>query len=124
MAGMLKQPSPTLKEWIPTIDDCRFWGTTISLRVKPYLEFEKGKEMLLEHSIHKQLQSYLSDNNLYIGPNTFSSGFILVLHKACRLGDIQFVDYILKHHVHQFDINQLILHYYQENLVHSVLQET
>ena len=112
--GMLKQPSPTLKEWIPTIDDCRYWGEAISLRVKPYLEFGKGKNFSLEDPVYKQLQSYLFDNNLYIGPSTFSSGFILVLHEACRLGDVDTVDYILKHHVHQFDINQLILHCYPE----------
>ena len=105
MADILKQPRQTLKEWIPTIDDCRYWGEAISLRVKPYLEFGNGKNVLSVDPVHKQLQSYLSDNNLYIGPSTFSSGFILVLHEACRLGDVDTVDYILKHHVHQFDIN-------------------
>ena len=105
--GMLK---PTLKEWIPAIDDCRYWGKTIGLRVK-------SRHRSLEDPVYKQLQSYLSFNNLYIGPNTFSSGFILVLHEACRLGDVDTVDYILKHHVHQFDINQLILHYYPKSFV-------
>ena len=104
--GTLK---PTLKEWIPVINDCRYWGKAIGL--------VKSRPRWLKDPVYKQLQSYLSENNLYIGPSTFSSEFILVLHEACRLCDEQFVDYILKHHVHQFDINQLILHYYPKSFV-------
>ena len=84
-----------------------------------------------------ELKWCLLAHNLYIGTNTFSSGFVLVLHEACRLGDVDTVDYILKHHVHQFDINHatdpLLLSkiicaiacykYKSESLMHAAVRE-
>ena len=57
------------------------------------------------------LKQYLAENNLYIGPATFTSGFTLVLHSACRSGAISMIQYVVDHHQGQFDINQLILHH-------------
>lgn len=64
-----------------------------------------GFELLLD------LQNYLYQNNLSITSATFSSGFMLVLHEACRSGHIQFVQFVLDHYEDQFDINQLILYH-------------
>ena len=113
-AGILKQPTSTLKEWILTTDDYVYWREAITIRVWPFLDFKNRKHLWLTYRdpVDKQLQNYLSENNLYIGPNTFSSEFMSVLQVACRLSDVRFVDYILKHHVHQFDINQLMVNTY------------
>ena len=45
---------------------------------------------------------------MYIGPSTFTSGFILVLHKACCSDTlVNVVQYIFEHHMGQFNINEL-----------------
>ena len=62
----------------------------------------------LAKKILEDLKKYLANNNLYIGPATFTSGFISVLLEACRSDYVNIVQYVLDHHSGQFDINQLV----------------
>ena len=62
----------------------------------------------LAKKILEDLKKYLANNNLYIGPATFTSGFISVLLEACQSGFVNIVQYVLNHHSGQFDINQLV----------------
>lgn len=58
-----------------------------------------------------ELNDWLARSNLYIGPATFTSGFMLVLHEACRSNHIKLVKHMLDNHKEEFDINQLILYH-------------
>ena len=66
----------------------------------------------LPKQVLKDLKQYLAENNLYIGPATFTSRFVSVLLEACRFNYINIVQYLLDHHSGQFDINQLISCYH------------
>ena len=66
---------------------------------------------LRDDQLLTELQDWLNRKNLYIGPSTFTSGFMLVLHEACRSNHIKLVQYILDHYKEHFDINQLILYH-------------
>ena len=98
--NLLKQegvaPS-SLMEWLLSDGHIIHWGSTVENSANS------------ENKILGDLKRYLSKNNLYIGPSTFTSGFILVLVGACRRGYVNIVQYVLHHHKGEFDINQLIL---------------
>ena len=83
-------------EWLMSIEEITYWLTQVS----------SSKNVL------KALKQYLAKNNLYIGPATFTSGFVLVLHTVCSYGSVNLLQYVLDHHEGQFDINQLIFNYY------------
>lgn len=64
---------------------------------------------------HPDLKSFgtffkktLSQQNLFIGARTFSSGLNVFLLAACRRGRLDIVKYFLKNHAHHFDINARI----------------
>ena len=57
------------------------------------------------------LKRSLVARNLYIGPATFTNGFISVLHEACYCDHVSVVQYILDRYRGQFDINQLVVYH-------------
>ena len=83
-----------VQEWALTSKDIRHWRSAAS-----------------KHSLELLLHNHLSKNNLYIGPNTFITGFILVLHQACISGCVNIVQYIVDCHANQFDVNQPVLYH-------------
>ena len=87
-------------EWLMSIEDTKYW-------VKRVLERSKSL-ITLSEKVLKDLKQYLTENNLYIGPAIFTSGFLIVLLKACQSVYVDIVQYVLEHHSEQFDINQLI----------------
>ena len=87
-------------EWLLSEEEAKFWVG----RVFPQLKSSN----ILAKKILEDLKKYLANNNLYIGPATFTSGFISVLLEACRSDYVNIVQYVLEHHSGQFDINQLI----------------
>ena len=110
--------------WILSEEEIKYWIERLE------------SSTTLPKQVLKDLKTYLTKNNLYIGPATFTSGFISVLLKACLSNYINIVQYVLDHHSGQFDINQLISHYYlvpetirifstiirKQTLVHAVLE--
>ena len=89
-------PVRETKEWILNHVEVRHWRSLVSKQNNVYV---------------KELQKYLGTNLLYIGVNTFASGFILVLHQACRSASVDFVRYVVNCHTDQFDFNQLVLYH-------------
>ena len=85
-------------EWLLSSEDIKYWMAHIELR-QPSV------------NIVRELKEYLVENNLYIGPATFTSGLIIVLHGACQVDCFEIVQYLLDNHKGQFDVNQLIPHY-------------
>ena len=83
-----------------SIEDTKYW-------VKRVLAQSKSSTTLSK-KVLKDLKEYMSENNLYIGPATFTSGFLMVLLEACKYDYVDIVQYVLEHHSEQFDINQLI----------------
>ena len=90
-------------EWSLSTEEVKYWVTEVSTHSKP-------SSTIFPEKVVSDLKQFLSGHNLYIGPATFSSGFISVVHEACRSDNIDFVMFVLKHHTGQFDINQLILY--------------
>ena len=88
-------------EWLLSVDDVIRWGSAL----------ENSDSSEYANKILIDLKQFLAKNNLYIGPATFTSGFTLVLHSACRSDAISMIQHVLDHHQGQFDINQLILHH-------------
>ena len=88
-------------EWLLSTEELKHWVTQVSAHSKP-------SSTTFPEQVVSDLQHFLSEHNLYIGPATFTSGFISVVHKACRSDNIYFVKFVLKHHTGQFDINQLV----------------
>ena len=87
-------------EWLLSDEETKLWVG----RVFPQLKSSTA----LGEKILKDLKKYLAEKNLYIGPATFTSGFISVLLEACRSNYVNIVQYVLHHHSGQFDINQFI----------------
>ena len=94
-----KQEQKLKMEWVMSSNDVVRWGSVVE------------KSASSEQKVVDDLKQYLAEKNLYIGPTTFTSGFILVLYEACRSGAISFVQYLLENHIGQFDIDQLILYH-------------
>ena len=90
-------------EWLLSTENVKHWVMQVSVHRKPSSTFSPKQVM-------SDLQQFLSDHNLYIGPATVTSGFISVVHEACRSNNIDLVKFVLKHHRGKFDINQLILY--------------
>ena len=90
-------------EWLLSSEDVKHWVTQVSVHRTPSSTNTPKRVM-------SDLKEFLSDHNLYIGPATFTSGFISVVHKACCSNNIDLVKFVLKHHRGKFDINQLILY--------------
>lgn len=86
-----------MMEWLLSNSDRISWAMKMS---QP-----NGFDLLTE------LKDHLSKNKLRITPITFTSGFLLVLHEACRAGHIELVQYIMYNHQEEFDVNQLILYH-------------
>lgn len=90
------------QEWLMLPDEVKDWRHKLS-SLHIYYRDEDG--------FIKSLQRYTQDKGVYIGPNTFSSGLILVVHVACERGRVHIVRYFIDNHIAHFDINQLILHH-------------
>ena len=97
-------------EWVMSIEDTKYWVNEVLSQSK--------SSTTLSKKVLKDLKEYMSENNLYIGPATFTSGFLMVLLKACKSDYVDIVQYVLEHHSQQFDINQLIN---KETLVHAAV---
>ena len=108
-------------EWLLSAEDVKHWVTQVSAHRKP-------SSTTLPKQVVSDLNQYMNEHNLYIGPATFTSGFISVVHEACRSDNIYLVKFVLKHHTEQFDINQLILYppypEFIEHQSHNVTIET
>ena len=108
-------------EWLLSTEDVKHWVTQVSAHRKP-------SSTTLPKQVVSDLKQYMNERNLYIGPATFTSGFISVVHEACRSDNIYLVKFVLKHHTEQFDINQLILYppypEFIEHQSHNVTIET
>ena len=83
-----------------SIEDTKYWVKRVLARSK--------SSTALSKKVLKDLKQYLTENNLYIGPATFTSGFLIVLLEACQSDYVDIVQYVVEHHSEQFDINQLI----------------
>ena len=113
-------------EWLLSTAEVKHWSTQVSAywdtEVSAYRKSFSPKQVVSD------LQQFLSEHNLYIGPATFTSGFISVVHEACRSDNIYFVKFVLKHHTGKFDINQLILYPFfpkrDETLVHAAVESS
>ena len=90
-------------EWLLSTEDVKHWVTQVSAHRTP-------SSTTSPKQVVSDLEQFLSEHNLYIGPATFTSGFISVVHEACRSDNIYLVKFVLKHHRGKFDINQLILY--------------
>ena len=115
-------------EWLLSTEELKHWVKRVSAHSKP-------SSTTSPKQVVSDLQQFLSEHNLYIGPTTFTSGFISVVHEACRSDNIKLVKFVLKHHAGKFDINQLIVYPYphlqrhnariiissEETLVHAVV---
>ena len=88
-------------EWLLSTEDLKHWVTQVSAHRKP-------SSTTSPKQVVSDLEQFLSKHNLYIGPTTFTSGFISVVHEACRSNNINLVKFVLKHHKGKFDINQLV----------------
>lgn len=99
--NILSAKQPT-QEWLMLPDEVRDWRHKLSSLHIYYQD---------EDDFIKSLQRYTQDKGVHIGPNTFSSGLILVVHIACGQGRVHIVRYFIDHHIAHFDINQLILHH-------------
>ena len=86
-------------EWLLSTEDIKHWITQIKLHHQPTVK------------IVRVLKQYLAKNNLYIGPASFTSGLMIVLHGACQVDCVEIVQYLLDNHKGQFDVNQRIPHY-------------
>ena len=113
-------------EWLLSTTEVKHWTKQVSAywdtEVSAYRKSFSPKQVVSD------LQQFLSEHNLYIGPTTFTSGFISVVHEACRSDNIYFVKFVLKHHTGKFDINQLILYPFfpkrEETLVHAAVESS
>ena len=94
-----RQEQKVMMEWVMSSNDVVRWGSAVE------------KSASSEQKILDDLKQYLAEKNLYIGPTTFTSGFILVLYEACRSGAVCLVQYLLENHKGHFDIDQLILYH-------------
>ena len=90
-------------EWLLSTEDVKHWVTQVSAHRKP-------SSTTSPKQVVSDLNQYMNEHNLYIGPATFTSGFISVVHEACRSNNIYLVKFVLKRHRGKFDINQLILY--------------
>ena len=88
-------------EWLLSTEQLKHWVTQVSAHRKP-------SSTISPKQVVSDLKQFLIEHNLYIGPTTFTSGFISVVHKACRSNNFKFVKFVLKHHKGKFDINQLV----------------
>ena len=88
-------------EWLLSTEQLKHWVTQVSAHRKP-------SSTTSPKQVVSDLKQFLSKHNLYIGPTTFTSGFISVVHEACRSNNINLVKFVLKHHKGKFDINQLV----------------
>ena len=88
-----------MMEWVMSSNDVVRWGSAVA------------KSASSDQKVLDDLKQYLAEKNLYIGPTTFTSGFILVLYEACHSGAVCLVQYLLENHIGQFDIDQLILYH-------------
>ena len=88
-------------------------------------ETNQWRSLVSQENFLQILQSYLSDNHLFIGRNTFDSGLILVLHEACRHGITRVIKNFLDNYINHIDINQLIVHHpnYQCYLQSSITRD-
>ena len=85
-------------EWILTVSEVKRWRAVVSK------ESRDGQSL-------QQLKRYLRERKFTIGANTFASGFIQVLHQACKSRAFTLVEYLLENHVKHFDVNELVLHH-------------
>ena len=90
-------------EWLMSPRDVQYWIRQVSTQTKP--------STLSSQQVLNYLKRTLVTKNLYIGPATFTSGFISVLHEACYCDHVSVVKYVLDHHGGQFDINQLVVYH-------------
>ena len=113
-------------EWLLSTEEVEHW----SKQVSAYWDTEASayRKSFSPKQVVSDLQQFLSEHNLYIGPATFTSGFISVVHEACRSDNIDFIKFVLKHHTGKFDINQLILYPFfpkrEETLVHAAVESS
>ena len=118
-------------EWLPSTEEIKHWVKRVSAHQNP-------SSTTSSKQVVSDLKQYLRENNLYIGPATFTSGFISVVHEACSSDNINVVKFVLKHHAEKFDINQRIVYPYphlqrhnariiiasEETLVHAVVKSS
>ena len=90
-------------EWLLSTKEVGHWVYQISVHRSPS-STNTSKQVVSD------LKQFLSDHNLYIGPATFTSGFISVVREACCSNNIDLVKFVLRHHRGEFDINQLIVY--------------
>ena len=81
------------REWLPSLSEVNTWRNKLSREVKDGL-------------VLKELTKYLSNSTLYIGHNTFSSGFIQCLHHAILLDSYPFVHYMLTNYSKKLNLNE------------------
>ena len=90
-------------EWLISPRDVQYWIRQVSAQTKPSTS---SSQKILDN-----LKRNLDAKNLYIGPATFTNGFISVLHEACYCDHVSVVQYMLDHYRGQFDINQLVVYH-------------
>jgi ankyrin repeat protein len=84
-------------EWLLNSEEKILWSMKVS--------------HLQDDELLEELKTHLTNKKMHIGPGTFRSGLMLVLHEACRSNHIIFVKYLLDKHKKDFNINQLILYH-------------
>ena len=106
-------------EWLLATTEVKYWVTRVSAH-------RKLSSTTSPKQVVSDFYQFLIKHNLYISPATFTSGFISVVHEACRSDNIYFVNFVLKHYRGKFDINQLILYTScpkrEETLVHAAVE--
>ena len=87
-------------------EEVKHWIKQVSIHRAPSREqvYISPRKVLVD------LEQYQAEKNLYINSNTFTSGFISVVHAACSADNDAVVQYVLDNHGTQFNINELLLY--------------